>query len=122
MKHIVSVDGIPSGESCFSLGIPCRFRKFPYCSLFEEPVNKNQKCTECLKSEKAKSLKITAQAGMVDIDSKGELAYGNIRGMYISGAGHGLQLSERVEHRREEIVKVCSRIAEGIYELEDILK
>jgi hypothetical protein len=53
---------------------------------------------------------------MVDISSD-EIAYGNIEGMYWDGNGHGLQLSERLEHKRGEIIDLCSDIADKIYEL-----
>jgi hypothetical protein len=41
--------------------------------------------------------------------------------MYTSGNGNGLQLSERFEHKRGEIIDICSEIADKIYELQDIL-
>lgn len=65
-------------------------------------------------------MQITTQEKMVNIDND-DIAYGNIRNMYTSGNGNGLQLSERFEHKRGEIIDICSEIADKIYELQDIL-
>ena len=74
--------------------------------------------------EKLKSdrfvMRITTQKGMINIDSP-DIFYGNIRDMYSTGIGNGLQLSENLEHKRGEIINLCSQIAEKIYELQDIL-
>lgn len=64
-------------------------------------------------------MRLTINKGMVDIDGD-EIAYGNIKGMYQTGSGHGLQLSERLEHKRGEIIDLCSDIADRIYELQAI--
>lgn len=61
-------------------------------------------------------MKITTQNGMLNIDGH-EIFYGNIRGMYATGNGNGLQLSERLEHKRGEIIDICAGIADKIYEL-----
>jgi len=57
---------------------------------------------------------------MVNIDND-DIAYANIRDMYLSGDGHGLQLSERLEHKRGEIIDICGEIASKVYELQDII-
>lgn len=65
-------------------------------------------------------LKITVYEGMVNIDSE-NIAYGNIRSMYKSGNGHGLQLSETLESKRAEILELCQAIADlsyAIFELD----
>ena len=59
--------------------------------------------------------------GMLTIDGD-EIAYGNIKGMYKTGNGHGLQLSERLQHKEGEILDICSVISDKFYELEQILK
>lgn len=66
-------------------------------------------------------MKITVHDGMVTIDSSG-IAYGNIRNMYKTGNGHGLQLSEALELRREEILEICQKIADLSYSLFDLDK
>ena len=65
-------------------------------------------------------MRITTQAGMVNIDNE-DIAYGNIRNIYTTGDGVGLQLSERLEHKRGEIIDMCDEIADRIYALQDIL-
>jgi hypothetical protein len=65
-------------------------------------------------------MRIITQKGMVNIDSD-EIAYSNIRDMYTAGDGHGLQLSERLEHKRGELIDICSEISDRIYILQDIL-
>ncbi|MFA7287402.1 MAG: hypothetical protein WC055_00835 [Melioribacteraceae bacterium] len=67
-------------------------------------------------------MKITTQKDMVNIDNF-EICYGNIRNMYTTGNGNGngLQLSERLEHKRGEIIDICAEIANKIYELQDIM-
>lgn len=64
---------------------------------------------------------ITAQSGMVNIDSH-LMAYANLRDMYETGDGNGLQLSAKLEHKRKEIINICGEIADKIYELQDIFK
>ena len=84
-------------------------------------ITSNQKIfmKEKLKSDRF-VMRITTQKGMINIDSS-EICYGNIRGMYNTGNGNGLQLSQNLEHKRGEIIDICSQIAEKIYELQDIL-
>ena len=65
-------------------------------------------------------MKITAQHGMVSIDSD-EIVFSSIKDMYKTGHGYGLQLSERLEPKRKLITEICNEIAEQIYELQDIL-
>lgn len=65
-------------------------------------------------------MKITIQKDMVNIDSP-EISYGNIRDMYITGNGNGLQLTERLEHKHREIINICAEIASKIYKLQDII-
>lgn len=65
-------------------------------------------------------MRITTQSGMVNIDND-DIAYSNIRNMYTTGDGVGLQLSELLEHKRGEIIDMCAEIAGSIYELQDIL-
>ena len=66
-------------------------------------------------------MRITTQKGMVNIDNN-EIAYSNIRKMYTTGAGQGLQLSEELEPKRGEIISICAEIADRIYNLQDILE
>ena len=61
-------------------------------------------------------LKITVTDGMVNIDGS-NIAYGNIRSMYKTGNGHGLQLNEAQEPRRAEILELCQVIADLSYAL-----
>lgn len=65
-------------------------------------------------------MKITTQKGMLNINGP-EIAYGNIRDMYITGNGNGLQLSERLEHKRGEIIDICAEIADKVYKLQDVM-
>jgi hypothetical protein len=65
--------------------------------------------------------KIHFHNGMLTIDGD-EISYGNIKGMYKTGNGHGLQLSERLQHKEGEILDICSTIADKLYELEKILQ
>lgn len=66
-------------------------------------------------------MKITTQKGMLNIDGP-EIAYGNIKNMYTTGNGNGLQLSEHLEHKRGEIIDICSEIADKVYKLQDIVE
>ena len=65
-------------------------------------------------------MRITIQSGMVNIDSP-DISYGNIRNMYTTGNGNGLQITERIEHKRGEITDICAEIADLIYDLQDIV-
>lgn len=65
-------------------------------------------------------MRVTIQKGMINIDGD-EIAYGNIAKMYQQGNGHGLQLSERLEHKRGEIIDLCADIAGKVYELQSIV-
>ncbi len=68
---------------------------------------------------------ITTSDEMVNIDAGEQLAYGNIKGMYgqipPGHNGHGLQLNEKLEHKRGEIIDLCAGISDKIYELKEIL-
>jgi len=65
-------------------------------------------------------MKISAFDGMVNIDGD-NIAYSNIREMYNSGNGCGIQLSKEIEGKREIILTICDEIADRIYKLQDIL-
>ena len=66
-------------------------------------------------------MEIETIEGMVNITGYG-YSYSNIRGMYKTGSGHGLQLSAGLEHKRGELLDVFSGIAENIYEAQDIVR
>ena len=59
--------------------------------------------------------------GMVIITGD-NFSYSNIRGMYKTGSGHGLQLSADFEHKRGELLDVFAGIAEKIYEAQDVIR
>lgn len=65
-------------------------------------------------------MRITIHKGMINIDGD-EIAYGNIEDMYTTGDGVGLQLSERLEHKRGEIIDLCGYITDKLYELQHII-
>lgn len=65
-------------------------------------------------------MRITMQEGMININND-DIAYCNIRNMYVTGNGNGLQISERLEYKRGEIINMCAEIADKIYELQDII-
>lgn len=65
-------------------------------------------------------MRVVVMKGMVNIDNN-DIAYANVRRMYRTGNGAGLQLSEKLEPKREEILRVMDELSEKIYELEDIL-
>ena len=69
---------------------------------------------------KQKDSRITAvcQDGMVNIDSE-NLAYANIRGMYKTGDGHGLQLNN--EAIRVEAEKLLVSITDNLYALHQLI-
>ena len=64
-------------------------------------------------------MKINYCKGMVNIESD-HISYGNIRGMYVTGDGHGLQLDGELEPHREKIQQLCQIISSSIYQLESI--
>ena len=66
-------------------------------------------------------LQISFTKGMVNIDADG-ISYGNIKGLYKTGDGHGLQLDERLEPMRDNISRLCYSIAKQIYELDELSK
>ena len=66
-------------------------------------------------------MKVEAMDGMVIITGD-NFSYSNIRGMYKTGSGHGLQLSADLEHKRGELLDMFSGIAEKIYEAQDAIK
>lgn len=66
-------------------------------------------------------VKVTAQKGMVNIDSD-ELAYSDICGMYGDNNGCGLQISERLEHKRGELLDILAQIADKVYELQGAIE
>ena len=66
-------------------------------------------------------MKIETMNGMVSITGDG-FSYSNIRGMYLTGNGHGLQLSADLEHKRGELLDVFAGIAEKIYEVQDVVR
>lgn len=66
-------------------------------------------------------MKIEIMNGMVNITGD-RFSYSNIRGMYQTGSGHGLQLSADLEHKRGELLDLFSGIAEKIYEAQDIVR
>lgn len=67
------------------------------------------------------SVKITAQKKMVNVDAE-ELAFSDIKTLYTTGNGCGLQLSERLEHKRGELLDILTVIAEKIYELQEAIE
>ena len=66
-------------------------------------------------------MKIETMDGMVHITGD-RFSYSNIRGMYQTGSGHGLQLSADREHKRGELLDVFAGVAEKIYEAQDIVR
>jgi hypothetical protein len=67
-------------------------------------------------------MKIMAENGMVTIDTK-NLSYCNIKGMYKDGeSGSGLQNEEFLNEKRQEILEKCGKIANLIYEIQEIEK
>ena len=66
-------------------------------------------------------MKVETLDGMVSITGDG-FSYSNIRSMYKTGSGHGLQLSADLEHKRGELLDMFSGIAEKIYEAQDAIK
>ena len=65
-------------------------------------------------------MKIVVTRNMVSIDDDG-IVYSNIRDMYRSGNGEGLQIIQRLEHRREQINRACAEISNKLYELQDMM-
>lgn len=66
-------------------------------------------------------IKIQSFDGMINIEHSG-LEYGNIKGMYKTGNGHGLQISQPLEPKRLQIEETCANIADLIYKLHDLLE
>lgn len=66
-------------------------------------------------------IKISHYKNMANIDSH-EIAYGNIRYMYLTGNGCWLQLEENLEPHREEILKLCGSISDSLYRLQDLIE
>jgi len=64
-------------------------------------------------------IKVRCHNGMVDIDSK-SIAYGNIRNMYKSGNGVGIQISPAIDGKKA--LKLCNTISDALYELNDMLE
>lgn len=64
---------------------------------------------------------IFVDADMITITGP-TIAYNNIRNMYTTGDGHGLQLGEFAEKRREEVSRHCAAIADAVYALNDLLE
>lgn len=67
------------------------------------------------------TMKIETLEGMVSITGD-NFSYSNIRSMYKTGSGHGLQLSADLEHKRGELLDMFSGIAEKIYEAQDVIR
>lgn len=65
------------------------------------------------------SIRISCVMGMVMIDSD-LLAYSNIKDMYKSGAGHGMQVNYPMNE--DEAIKICSKISDLCYQLEELHK
>ena len=65
-------------------------------------------------------MRVVIQDNMVDIDGN-KIIYADIRNMYENGNGCGLQLTEDVEYKRNEILDLCGEIAERLYKLHDIV-
>ncbi len=61
---------------------------------------------------------VVHQDGMINIDGE-DLSYANIRGMYKTGDGHGLQLDD--ESKRTEAEKLCVSIADSLYALTKLM-
>ncbi len=66
-------------------------------------------------------MRILTPQGMIDIEAAG-LLYCNIKQMYKTGHGYGLQLDKELEQARDKIKNTCDKIANSIYELQDILE
>lgn len=64
-------------------------------------------------------IQVNCVMGMVMIDSD-LLAYSNIRNMYKNGDGHGTQVNFPLDEK--EAQRICSKIADLCYELEDLHK
>jgi len=62
---------------------------------------------------------ISCVMGMVMIDSH-LIGYSNIKNMYQNGAGHGIQVNYPMNE--EAALKICSKISELCYELEELHK
>lgn len=55
----------------------------------------------------------------IDIDSK-DIRYSNIKDMYTTGNGHGLQCSEELNF--ENVQRLCAEISTAIYKYCDTLE
>ena len=66
-------------------------------------------------------MRITARkhSGMVQIEGDG-IAYGNIKDMYQTGDGHGLQLN--TDKNYDEIFKLCHKVASCMYQIEELIQ
>lgn len=64
-------------------------------------------------------MKIVCHNGMVNIDSE-SFTYANIKSMYETGDGHGLQVSRGMEGNESEILELCSEIADRLYKLQEL--
>ena len=65
-------------------------------------------------------IKVIIMDGMVNIESN-DVNYSNIRNMYKTGNGEGVQITEKLENKEDEIIDICSSISEKIYKLQDII-
>ena len=65
------------------------------------------------------TIRIDVTDRMVNIDGS-NIAYGNIRSMYKTGDGYGLQLNEAQELKRAEILELCQVIADLSYALYEL--
>lgn len=71
--------------------------------------------------EASMTIRVTHENGMTNIDCS-SISYGNIKHMYTTGDGHGLQLNQNQEHKRGEILDICAKISDALQELEEVLK
>lgn len=65
-------------------------------------------------------MKISHDMGMVNIETD-NLTYSNIKNMYTENRnGAGLQISENLNDKRDDIGEICDKIANLIYQLNDL--
>lgn len=65
-------------------------------------------------------MKIVAHHDMVNIDNA-TFSYANIKHMYVTGHGTGIQLDTRMKDKEEKIRELCDDLSDTIYQLQELI-
>lgn len=90
-------------------------------TINEAETNYYTKFPEQKTERKNTKVAVVCYTGMVNVESE-HIFYGNIKGMYKTGDGHGVQFSSEVFEQKMPLTAMLNKLSGLCYQLEDTIK